>query len=134
MISIGFDLVDIERFARWHSYTEAQLARILCAAEISYCLSIPAQSAERFAVRFAAKEAFYKALSAHTPHNLPLLTVARLCHTAHGSHGPEFIVNWQALKAHGLSISDTIPAIKISLSHSKLTAGAVVILESQGFS
>ncbi len=62
IIGIGVDSVEIERFSHWSTYNYKQLSRIFSAQEIEYSLSISAKSAERFAVRFAAKEAFVKSL------------------------------------------------------------------------
>ena len=42
---------------------KGSLATHPCGFEITYCLGIPKKAAERFAARFAAKEAFYKAIA-----------------------------------------------------------------------
>jgi holo-[acyl-carrier protein] synthase len=62
IIGIGVDLVDVRRFEaiifRWqHRF----LRRIFTDAEIRYC-NTKKHPAQRFATRFAAKEAFIKAL------------------------------------------------------------------------
>ena len=62
MIAIGIDAVDIKRFAHWHRYKKTMLLRFYSSAEIDYCMNVQIKSAERFAVRFSAKEAFFKAL------------------------------------------------------------------------
>ncbi len=62
MVSVGVDIVEVGRIAgaieRWGARF---LKRIFTPAEIAYC-SEKARAAESFAVRFAAKEAFAKAL------------------------------------------------------------------------
>ena len=62
MVSVGVDIVEVQRVAgaieRWGSRF---LGRIFTPAEIAYCRG-RAREAESFAVRFAAKEAFAKAL------------------------------------------------------------------------
>lgn len=62
IIGIGVDLVDVKRFEaiifRWqHKF----LRRVFTDAEIRYC-NTKKHPAQRFATRFAAKEAFIKAL------------------------------------------------------------------------
>ncbi|HOW26962.1 MAG TPA: holo-ACP synthase [Elusimicrobiota bacterium] len=58
--SVGIDIVEVERIARLVRNTRF-LTRIFSKREISYC-SKKRNSAQHFAVRFAAKEAVYKAL------------------------------------------------------------------------
>lgn len=62
ILGIGVDLVDVKRFEsiifRWqHRF----LKRVFTDAEIRYC-NTKKHPAQRFATRFAAKEAFIKAL------------------------------------------------------------------------
>jgi len=62
IIGMGIDLVDVSRIEsiifRWH---ERFLKRIFTDTEIRYCNN-KKNPAQRFATRFAAKEAFIKAL------------------------------------------------------------------------
>lgn len=62
IIGIGIDLVDVRRMEgiifRWH---EKFLKRIFTEKEIRYCNN-KKNPAQRFATRYAAKEAFIKAL------------------------------------------------------------------------
>jgi len=62
IIGIGVDLVDVRRFEsiifRWR---ERFLKRVFTDKEIRYC-NTKKHPAQRFATRFAAKEAFIKAL------------------------------------------------------------------------
>ena len=60
--AIGIDLVRIARFDAWTSYTNEQLRRIFSLKEIEKAASKGAKKAEFLAGRFAAREAFYKAL------------------------------------------------------------------------
>jgi holo-[acyl-carrier protein] synthase len=120
IIGIGVDLTRIARFEKWAQRTPKQLAQIFSPSEIAYCLSSP-QSAERFAVRFAAKEAFYKALGSWMPKMPPLRTVCKIAQVMYQNDRPELIVDWhklgcQPLKAH------------LSLSHERDQAVAFVLL------
>jgi holo-[acyl-carrier protein] synthase len=77
ILGIGIDTVEIARFAHWNTFSHAVLSRAFSSDEIIYCMSVPKKSAERFAVRFAAREAILKALSLAYPDiKIPLL---RLC-------------------------------------------------------
>jgi len=62
IIGIGVDIVDVKRFEsiiyRWR---ERFLRRVFTDKEIKYC-NTKKHPAQRFATRFAAKEAFIKAL------------------------------------------------------------------------
>lgn len=122
MMSIGIDAVEIERFTPWFHFSKTKLSRILSDQEITYSLSVPIKTAERLAVRFAAKEAFFKALSSTITTPLPFLLVVRNCEVALTPSGrPELLVNWGAL---GITPHET----KISLTHTETTAFAAVIL------
>jgi holo-[acyl-carrier protein] synthase len=61
MIGIGVDLVEIDRFRHALERTPALMDRIFTAAERDYSLR-RRDPTERFAVRFAAKEAVMKAM------------------------------------------------------------------------
>lgn len=61
-ISIGTDIEKIERFEKYDKNSPL-VNRIFTKAEIEYCFSFK-NPAEHLAVRFCAKEAVYKALSA----------------------------------------------------------------------
>ena len=59
---IGVDITKVSRFEEWAKKPRRQLERILTPQEIDYCLESPALAAQRFAARWAAKEAYFKAL------------------------------------------------------------------------
>jgi holo-[acyl-carrier protein] synthase len=63
MIGIGTDLVDLDRFRLALSRTPGIVTRLFTAAERSYA-EARRDPTERFAARFAAKEAVLKALGA----------------------------------------------------------------------
>lgn len=131
IIGLGVDSVEIERFVSWGTYDYKQLSRIFSAQEIEYSLMTPAKSAERFAARFAAKEAFFKALSGALPgHGIPFLTVCKHMSVARTKAGaPYCVVDWARLS--GLALFSLRNSIKthISLSHTKTVATALVVLE-----
>ncbi len=120
MKSIGIDSVEITRFHDWHKKDPVWLKRIFHPTEIEYCLAQPALSAQRFAVRYAAKEALFKALSSQniqTPGLFFICSHSQITLTP----APQLLVEWNALH---------IPAqtVHVSLTHTLTTATAVVIL------
>lgn len=124
--AIGIDSVETIRFINWQNYKRKQLLKLYHAQEIDYCLQEPAKSAERFAVRFAAKEAFYKAFSGVFIKDIPLYTVARAVTVQKQLFGsPLLMVNWPSL------IGTENPPLKthVSLTHTKTVATALVIIE-----
>ena len=128
---IGIDTVEIDRFLHWHSFSSAQLQRIFSIAEIAYCLANEKQTASRFAVRFAAREAFFKALQAAYPETIiPFLTICRSLSIERNSRGlPEFTVDWERISMACPPINPLIT--HLSLSHSRIIATALVIVEQK---
>jgi holo-[acyl-carrier protein] synthase len=62
IVGSGIDIVAVPRLARFHErHGERGLSRLFTPAEIDYCLG-QVDPAPSLAARFAAKEAFYKAL------------------------------------------------------------------------
>jgi holo-[acyl-carrier protein] synthase len=124
--ALGIDTVEIDRFVAFIHYQDNQLYRIFSSQEITYCRSTPAKSAERFAVRFAAKEAFFKAFwQLGNPASLPLFSVARQVSVTLNPAGvPKLAINWQAL-----GLADWHDLVNhLSLTHSRLSATACVII------
>lgn len=123
-MNVGIDAVDIIRFIHWSSFSKKKLSRIFSNEEQTYILSVPEKTAERFAARFAAKEAFYKAVSALLPAPQPFLHIAKLCTIESLPTGrPVMHINWEALSLSPMPV-------QVSLTHTKTTAFAVVIIES----
>lgn len=128
VVGIGVDIADIERIK--HSLVEFGdrfRQRVFTAAEIAYCeqfMHEPAK-AERYAARFAAKEAARKALGAATP--LKALSWQEVEVTSTPEGAPQ-------LKFHGraaeLAAELHITRAHVSLSHAPEHAIAFVILET----
>jgi holo-[acyl-carrier protein] synthase len=120
IIGVGIDIIEIHRIEEMHTKWGIKfLEKIFTEKEISYCLE-KSFSAQHFAVRFACKEAFFKAASSL----------------------PEFQFNWKNIEI--INSNDGKPSINIleplnhlfvnlkihpSLSHSLNYANAVVIIE-----
>lgn len=124
ILGIGVDVVEIERIARMQTtYGDRLLTRLFTEGELAY-LSTKAFPAQHMAVRLAAKEAAYKALSGND--------VAR----AIGWREIEVLTRADGaphLRLHGRAADRFAElqgtAIHVSLTHSRTTAVAVVIAE-----
>jgi holo-[acyl-carrier protein] synthase len=128
ILGIGVDSVEIKRFATWSLYPKKILLRIFSEQEITYCLQTPAKTAERFAVRFAAREAFFKALSMYQPeHTVPFLTLCRLVTIEKNkNNAPILIIDWEQIASYQpIRPAETL----ISFTHTEQIATAFVILQ-----
>lgn len=105
--------------------------RIFSTEEIDYCLFNSDKSAERFAVRFAAREALYKGISQHDEYyRIPFLT---LCSSVIISKKPSGAPEIKIKEESELFLYFTnhnFPTIVLSLSHQKDYAVATVLLYS----
>jgi len=124
---MGVDLVDICRFDDWHKRSHASLRRIFTKAEIAYCTSLSLKSAERFAARFALKEATYKACChAGILSNIPFLTFARALEISLTPLGaPHLAIEWKKLPGE-----PSLFMFHASVSHSKKNVVAIVMISS----
>ena len=123
ILGIGVDSIEIARFAYWHTYARKKLLRIFSEIEIEYCLAVPTKSSERFAVRFAAREALFKAYSSWQPnHHIPFLSFCKaVTITKKTSGSPEAFLDTKIIPNNS--------KIFISLSHTTTAATAFAILE-----
>ncbi len=120
---IGLDLVSVERMRRFYRrWGERGLERVFTARELAYCArhQDPAPS---LAARFAAKEAFYKAVGTGWGAGGALVEVE----VRRPSHGdPDLAVRGRAAEALARVGAEHI---HLTLTHTGDTAAAVVILE-----
>ncbi len=124
MLTVGIDSIEINRLIPWTQFSSTKLARIFSEEEISYSLSAPVKAAERLAVRFAVKEAFYKAVVPLLNEHQPFMKVGKEVSVTYDTrHTPNLLVNWSSL---GL----TSYQAQISLTHTQSMATAIVIIES----
>ena len=119
--AVGIDLVQISRIrASLESFGPRFTARLFTAHEAAYCSEQPESAAERFAVRFAAKEAVIKILR---PDDVGLGW--RLIEVRRAAAG------FCALTLHGaareLAAASGLLAFSLSMSHEGDYATAVVI-------
>ena len=124
IIGIGIDAVEIERCAAFASYSHTRLMRLFSPEEIAYCLQEPTKSAERFAARFATKEALYKALTqARGKPPAPFFTLCKYT-MVQLNPSPTLIIDLKQLN---------MPSYKVltSITHTKNNALAQVIIQEE---
>jgi len=124
---IGVDITDIKRIEEaLAEFGERFRNRIFTEAEIAYCeqFTTPAAKVERYAARFAAKEAARKALGAVTPLKSLAWHEVEIISSTEGA--PQLRFYGRALELiEKLKIART----HVSLSHSPGQAIAFVVLE-----
>ena len=123
IIGIGVDISKVSRFEKWVK-DEKMIPRFFNAAEINNCRSI--QSAcEHYAARFAAKEAFGKALGVV----LAGYDMKDIYIVNDENGRPELKVENKAKDL--LESKCENPIIHVSLSHEKEYATAFVVIEAR---
>lgn len=119
VVSIGVDVVDIDRMRRIVDRQPRFVERVFTEEERSYS-ERAVDPAERFAARFAAKEAGLKALGV----GLGGADFVDLAVDKRASGEPVLIVSGRAAeRAHALGIGSWL----LTLSHSDVVACAVVV-------
>ncbi|NLD76272.1 MAG: holo-ACP synthase [Acidimicrobiales bacterium] len=121
MIGLGTDLVDVERFRRTLARTPSMVERLFTEGERGYA-EATRDPTERYAVRFAAKEAVMKALGvglgAFDWHDVEVIRT--------GSGAPELRITGRAAE---LASAAGVTRWAVSLSHTGSTAQAVVVAQ-----
>src|SRR5262245_47461177 len=124
IVGIGVDAVEIERIERMRStWGERLLTRLFTDGELAY-LSTKAFPAQHMAVRLAAKEAAYKALSGNDIARAIGWREIEVFTRADGA--PQLRLHGRA-KARFTELEGA--AVHVTLTHSQATAVAVVIVE-----
>ena len=124
MISgIGIDMIEVERVADKISRKEGFKELVFSAKEIEYC-EAKANKFEHYAARFAAKEAFFKAMGTGWKNGTAFNEV-QIINNEEGK--PELSFLGQTRETIGAM---KFGKISVSLSHLKTTASAVIIIES----
>ena len=120
IIGIGIDIIEIQRVAR--ALTPRFIERVFTPREIAYCE--PARRIEKYAARFAAKEAARKAIGAATPVTALSWHDVEVVSSPEGA--PQLVFYGRAAElVQKLKVSRT----HVSMSHSVENAIAQVILE-----
>lgn len=123
ILGVGIDLCEVERIRRLlEKDRERFIRRVFRAGEAAYCLD-KRHPEMHFAARFAAKEAFLKALGRGWRLGWTQLEVVRS-----ESGKPELILSGRAAEA---ADRRRVARIHLTLTHTAETAAAVVILEGE---
>ena len=124
ILGIGVDAVDIHRVERMCAdWGDRMLSRLFSATELEY-IATKRSPAQHVAVRLAAKEAVYKALSGNALARGIGWRDAEVVTRADGA--PELLLHGRAADRFA-ELGAT--GLHISLTHSDATAVAVVIVE-----
>lgn len=121
---LGIDMIEVDRIAEKINKESGFRELLFSANEITYCES-KTNKFEYYAARFAAKEAFYKALGTGWLEGTAFNEI-EIVHTATGK--PEF--NFTGATATIIDLLE-FSTISVSLTHLKATASAVVIIEKK---
>src|SRR5260221_12687797 len=121
IIGVGIDLLEIEKIAK-DIHSDVYLHKVFTEREIADCQG-SVNSAERFAGRFAAKEAFMKAIGNGIRQEVWFTQIEVLNHK---SGQPYVQVSGEAEAQ--LKELDVVN-IHVSITHTKNAAAAVIILE-----
>lgn len=126
ILGIGTDIVEVSRIKRMlDDKRELFLSRVYTAAEVAYCTA-RARPEQHFAARFAAKEAFLKALGTGWAQGAGFAEVA-VDNDAQGR--PQLVTSGRAKELlDGLGPS----FLWVSLSHTSEYATATVLIEGRG--
>ena len=121
ILGIGIDLMEIEKIEK-QIQSDVHLRKVFTPAEIRECKSV-VRSAERFTGRFAAKEAFMKAIGEGIRQEVWFTQIEVL----NNQDGQPYIqVKGEAeVWLRALSVRN----IHVSIAHTKQNAVAIVILE-----
>lgn len=126
IVGIGIDLVETARIAdNLERYGDRFIRRLYTANEIAYCEKFK-NRAERFAARFAAKEAAFKALGTGWREGLRWTDI-EVVNQVNGK--PELLLHGRAGELAGAL---GVTAKTISISHADHYAVAQVLFESNG--
>jgi holo-[acyl-carrier protein] synthase len=121
----GIDIVDIGRIERLiEKYGRHFLAKVFSEKEIRYC-EAQARPAVHFAGRWAAKEAFYKALTSSSQAQATWQAIEVL--PGASNRRPSIAVRSPAL-AQRLA-AENIGAMHVSISHERNYCTAIVVME-----
>ena len=123
IFGVGLDLIEVERVRRELERDPEFREQVFTPEEIAYC-DRHRHSAQHYAARFAAKEAFLKALGTGWRQGITFTDV-EVRHDALGK--PELHLSGRAAD---LAAARFIGRLHLSITHLRETAGAVVVLET----
>ncbi|MBD3273349.1 holo-[acyl-carrier-protein] synthase [Candidatus Dependentiae bacterium] len=136
ILGIGTDIVKVDRFNSWLTLGKDKFLRIFSQKELDLCYKNDKLDIQSLAARFAAKEAFYKALSSAliklnlNKNEFFFLFSCKNIEVLKSEWGvPIFKINWPAFEK---KLGTKIPQLNVDLaiSHEKDLAIAFVVVSS----
>ena len=125
ILGVGIDEVEMERMTLSLQKDSGLKERLFTPDEVSYCESRK-HAMQHLAARFAAKEAFAKALGTGIAEGLSFRDIEIV---QNGDGKPSLTLHGRAREiAEGRGVS----SIHVSLTHTSVRASAIVVLESVG--
>jgi holo-[acyl-carrier protein] synthase len=120
---VGIDMIEVERVAGKIGKEKGFRELVFTAKEIAYC-EAKTNKYEHYAARFAAKEAFFKAIGSGWTDG----TAFNEIEIAHDENGKPVLVLLGGTAK--LMAARQVGTISVSLSHLKTIASAIVIIET----
>jgi len=124
IFGIGIDLIEVTRIEKQINSQTRFKTKIFSKNEIEYCESLKANRAQHYAARYAAKEAFLKALGTGYRNGLSFTEISI---ENNGLGQPIVILSGNT---RAFAESRGLANIKVSLSHINEYACAIVIIET----
>ena len=125
ILGIGTDIVKVDRFKSWLNLDRDKFLHVFSEQELNLCYKNERLDLQSLASRFAAKEAFYKALSSAlvkfklNKKKFSFLFCAKNIEVLKGEWGvPAFKINWSAFEEK-LGVKLPNLNVDLSLSHEK---------------
>ena len=125
IFGIGIDTIEVPRIAETiRTYGDQFILRIFSEEEISYCARRP-HAAEHYAARFAAKEAYAKAIGTGVRRGFiwKEVSVGKLF------SGQPFLRLSERMHARAESIAGANFRLSVSITHTRSIAEAIVTIE-----
>lgn len=123
IFGIGTDIIEVKRMEKRLQNNDALKQKIYTAAEQQYCDQGKVTRYQRFAARFAAKEAFFKALGTGYRYGMAFHEIEVM----NDELGKPYIVLHGKVKEY--LKKEEVSTIHLTISHVKKMASAVVVLE-----
>lgn len=121
-VGIGIDIIEVKRIGKLVTGSSRFRQRIYTQNEVSYC-EAKKNKDQNYAARFAAKEAFLKAIGTGWRKGVAFREI-EVVNDEHGK--PEIVLYGETKKIAGEKL---IKSIQVSVSHIKELAVAVVVVE-----
>ena len=123
IFGIGTDIIEVKRMEKHLENNSALLKKLYTESEQKYCNKGKVTKYQCFAARFAAKEAFFKALGTGYRYGMAFHEIEVL----NDELGKPYIVPHG--KVHEYLKEQQIKSIHLSISHVKEMANAFVVIE-----